>query len=308
MTGIGLISNPYSKRNRKYPERLKKLEDLLPDQTLAQHPTDLSGMDSAMAIFRDREIDVLAVNGGDGTVHIALSSLVKIYGDRPLPKLAILKGGTMNQTATASNIRGDSFDILTRVSTAFKENRDMRCERKPLLKVGERYGFIFGNGVTCNFMDIYHEGGNPSPFVALKCVVRTLASMLVRGDLYRKLFKPVKCEIVVDGFSYGFSSYLTILLSTISEVGLGFKLMHRAKGSIEKAHMIALKEGASIASLVGRAWRGKSLPPTAADDSVGNHFIILSEAPFRYTIDGDIYHSDGTLTVETGPVIDLITE
>ncbi len=310
MPGIGLISNPYSRKNRKRPERLKKLVELSPDKELVKLPVSYEDMDNALLLFKKRNVDVLAVNGGDGTVHVMLSRLIKIYGDKELPKIAILKGGTMNQTATNLRIKGDSKAILKRVIKAYRniKKRALKVKKVSLLSVNDKCGFIFGSGSICTFMDIYHKSGDPSPFVAGKAVLKLVNSIIVKGPIYKKVFAPVSQKITVDGFCFGETPYLATLISTIPEVGLRFELMTRAKDDHTKAHLIAFHEGAKIIPQIPRAWLGLSLPPDLADDTVGRKFVLESEKPFKYTLDGDFYTCSGSLVVKTGPVLDIVVE
>ncbi|MGI6393289.1 MAG: diacylglycerol/lipid kinase family protein [bacterium] len=308
MSGIGLVSNPYSRKNRKNPSRLQKLIEEAPDKDLVKLPVSYNEMDLAIAHFKEKEIDILAVNGGDGTVHVALCSLIKIYDGKKLPKLAILKGGTMNQTATNLRIKGNSISIFKRIVRAYKEERELKIKKVSLLKANERYGFIFGNGAVCSFMDVYHRSGDPSPLVAGKAVLSTVGSIIVRGKIYKEIFTPIRQKLTVDNFCFGETPYLATLITTIPELGLGFEVMHRAKNDYTQAHLLAFHEKAKIVSQVHRVWMGLSLPPDVADDTVGKTFAIDCEKPFKYTLDGDFYSCSGKLTVETGPVMDIIVE
>ena len=308
MPGIGLISNPYSRKNRKNPARLQKLIDHAPDKDLVKLPDSFEKMDEAMEFFKSKNIEILAVNGGDGTVHVALCSLIKIYGNKPLPKLAILKGGTMNQTATNLRIRGNSISIFKRVVNVMKKGKGLKTKKLSLLKANDKYGFIFGNGAVCSFMDVYHRSGDPSPLVAGKAVLSLVGSIIVRGPIYKEVFSPTIQDITVDNFNFGKQPYLATLISTIPEVGLGFKLMHRATSDYTKAHMIAFHDKAKIICQIPRAWLGRSLPADICDDTIGKRFVIERDRPFKYTLDGDFYTSSGSLVINTGPVMDIIVE
>lgn len=308
MSGIGLISNPYSRKNRKNPARLQKLIDCAPDKNLVKLPDSFEKMDEAMEHFKSKNIEVLAVNGGDGTVHVALCSLIKIYGKKPLPKLAILKGGTMNQTATNLRVKGNSISIFKRVVKAVERGKDIKIRKLSLLKANDKYGFIFGNGAVCSFMDVYHRSGDPSPLVAGKAVVTLVGSIIIRGATYKEVFSPTTQEITVDCFNFGKQPYLATLISTLPEVGLGFKLMHRAASDHTKAHMMAFHDKAKIIGQIPRAWLGLSLPADICDDTIGKRFVIERERPFKYTLDGDFYTSSGSLIIETGPVMNIIVE
>ncbi|HNZ53804.1 MAG TPA: diacylglycerol kinase family protein [bacterium] len=309
MPGIGLISNPYSRKNRKNPSRLQKLINAAPDKNLVKLPVSYDEMDTAISHFKENEIDILAINGGDGTVHVALCSLMKIYKGKDLPKLAILKGGTMNQTATNLRIKGNTVSIFKRVLEGYaKSDRSLKTKKVSLLRANDRYGFIFGNGAVCSFLDVYHRSGDPSPLVAGKAVLSTVGSIIVRGKIYKEIFTPVSQKVTVDNFCFGHSPYLATLITTIPELGLGFEVMHRSKVDHTKAHMIAFHEKAKIIMQFHRAWMGLSLPPDIADDTIGKRFVIDCEKPFKYTLDGDFYSCSGRLTIETGPVMDIIVE
>ncbi len=308
MAGIGLVSNPYSKKNRKYPDRLQKLIDCAPDKDLVRLPDSFEKMDAAMEHFKNSKVDVIAVNGGDGTVHVALTSMMKIYGGEKLPKIAILKGGTMNMTATNLRLKGNTVDIFKRVVKAYKDGGELKTKQISLLKVNERYGFIFGSGAVCTFMDLYHRSSNPSPLVAAKSVLAMAGSMIVHGKLAKEFFTPTWQEINVDGFSFGRAPYLAFLITTLPSVGLGMDLTFRAKIDLMKAQLIAFRDKAKIVPQVARVWLGRALPPDVADDTVGSRFFINGDKSFRYTLDGDMYSSSGKLVVETGPLLDLVTE
>ena len=308
MPGIGLVSNPYSKKNRKHPDRLQKLIECAPDKDLVRLPDSFEKMDAAMEHFKDSKVDVIAINGGDGTVHVALTSMMKIYRGEKLPKIAILKGGTMNQTATNLKLKGNTISIFKRVVKAWKESGDLKTKQISLLKINERYGFIFGSGAVCTFMDLYHRSSNPSPLVAAKSVLAMAGSMLVHGKLAKEFFKPTWQELNADGFSFGRAPYLAFLITTLPSVGLGMDLTFRAKIDPKKAQMIAFRDKAKIVPQVLRVWLGRSVPPDVVDDTVGSRFFINGEKSFRYTLDGDMYSSSGKLVVETGPLLDLVTE
>lgn len=308
MSRIGVISNPYSKQNRKRHHRLKKLRDIIPDRSLAMFPTTIPEMDNALEKMRSQKVDVIAINGGDGTVHVALSRLISIFGKNKLPNIAVLKGGTMNQTATNLKIRGNTFSILKRIVEKSVKKDSFSLTPIPLLCVdGNKYGFMCGTGSVVDFMDIYHSNGNPSPVSAMKAILKLASSALIKGKSFQKLFKSYEYTFKVNDYCYRPGKYIAAMISTLKQVGLGFELMHRARQN-GGAHFLAFHETPGVLMHIGRAWKGLSLPPDTVDDAVGKTFVVHSETPFRYTLDGDMYSSDGTLKIETGPEINIVTE
>ncbi|MFO7735399.1 MAG: diacylglycerol kinase family protein [bacterium] len=308
MNRIGVISNPYSKQNRKHPHRLEKLRELVPERSLAVFPSTIPEMDGALEKMRSECVNIIAINGGDGTVHIALSRLISIFGKDKLPDIAVLKGGTMNQTATNLKIRGNTFSILKRIVEKSKKKDSFSTTPIPLLCVdGNKYGFMCGTGSVVDFMDIYHSSGNPSPVSAMKAIFKLASSAVVKGHYFKKLFNPQEYVFKVNDYSYRPGKYIASMISTLKQVGLGFELMHRARQN-KGAHFLAFHETPGVLMHMIRAWKGLSLPPDTVDDAVGKSFTVHSETSFRYTLDGDIYSSEGTLKIETGPEINIVTE
>lgn len=89
----GLIRNPLSRRNRKNGAReLPNVADVLTAEP------ELSALGETLREFARREVGLVIVDGGDGTVREVLTALPAGYGDE-LPRLAILASGTTNLIA-----------------------------------------------------------------------------------------------------------------------------------------------------------------------------------------------------------------
>lgn len=96
---IGVVTNPRSRRN------LKGFDDI--ETALRGHGDvphrragNLEEMAAVVDEFAAREVDIIAVNGGDGTVHALLTDLLRRRPFPRLPLVAILAGGGTNMTAT----------------------------------------------------------------------------------------------------------------------------------------------------------------------------------------------------------------
>ncbi len=60
MAGIGVITNPRSRRNRKDPRLAQQLAYVMGEQGQLYAPGDLDALDQVAKHFLEREIDVLA--------------------------------------------------------------------------------------------------------------------------------------------------------------------------------------------------------------------------------------------------------
>ena len=99
MSGIGIILNPHSRSNRQNPERIKRLGFIVGDKGSCKLTNDIRDLPEIVHEFREKQIDILGISGGDGTNHCTLTTFINEYKDTPLPTIAFLRGGTMNAIA-----------------------------------------------------------------------------------------------------------------------------------------------------------------------------------------------------------------
>ena len=105
---LGIVSNPASRRNRRRPGVITRIERIaaeLGGQALARTTPSLDAVDEVAREFMERDVDILALNGGDGTNHATLTRFVRVWGDRPLPRVLLMRGGTMNTAARGMGLR-----------------------------------------------------------------------------------------------------------------------------------------------------------------------------------------------------------
>ena len=118
MGGIGIVNNPRSRRNRRRPRIGRRLRAQLGDDGDVLDAATPEELARALETFRGAGVDVLGVNGGDGTAHFVLSAFARAYDGAPLPRVLLLPGGAMNTVARAHGIRGSPertlWDIVTR--------------------------------------------------------------------------------------------------------------------------------------------------------------------------------------------------
>ena len=111
---IGLLSNPNSGRNRK---QLQAIERIVANHPRVHHyptpgPDDLP---VAMAALANQSVEVLAINGGDGTVARVLTHLLEHSPFERLPLIALLPGGTTNMSASDVGLRGNLPGAMARL-------------------------------------------------------------------------------------------------------------------------------------------------------------------------------------------------
>jgi diacylglycerol kinase family enzyme len=313
MAGIGIVNNPRSRRNRRQPEIAQRLRRLVDGEGEVVDAETFDQLDRAVERFRAAGIDVLGVNGGDGTGHVVLSAIAAAWGDRPLPRVLLLRGGAMNTVAHGNHLRGSPEAILSRHLERTRAGAAPRTVQRDLLAVDapgipRRHGFIFGTGAVVAFLDAYYRTGRPSPAMAAALVVRGIASALGRGRFAARLAAREPLRVAADGEEWSEDRYLAVLASTVPEIGFGFAAFARCDEQPGFFHAVGVTT--TIPQLVPRLpwiYAGKPWRRSVAIDAVARELALeASEGPLRFTMDGDLYASPGEVRVSTGPAVELI--
>jgi diacylglycerol kinase (ATP) len=305
--GIGVITNPRSKVNKRDPSQMRQLGYLLGTRGSAEATRSIDDLYRAAEEFKAADIDILGINGGDGTIHVTLTAFLKVYGDAPLPRVALLRGGTLNTIARGLGIAGDSQRLLYEVIDRYHQNEEMKTREQAILQIGDRYGFIFGNGMVANFLEAYYGTGHPSPTQGALLVLRAIGSAFVRGKLIKKLFRRFVGRITVDGEAWSRPDFATLIGSTVPEIGLGFKIFKRCYEKPGHFAFVGIHSGPLGTILdLPRIHRGKGLRRDRAISVVAREIKIESEEPWHYTIDGDLYRDTRELVIKTGPTLQVI--
>lgn len=213
---ISLIINSRARANYRHPNRMGVLAEALGKSDRVAVTRSIKELERTSAELAADRPEIIAICGGDGTLHQTLTALIHSYGDRPLPAVAILPGGAMNIVATSLGIRGDPVDHL-RALVELKRRCGLESVRTeepgepstagqlvevfehPLLQIEERYGFMFGTGVIHDFLEAYYATGQPSRMTAARLLLRAAASTLVGGSFSRRLCQPLHASVEADG-------------------------------------------------------------------------------------------------------------
>lgn len=308
---IAVFVNPRSRSNRRDPTLAARLGESVrgTGDVIATHTLD--ELDQAALRLAEAPVPpwVIAVHGGDGTLHRTLTALLRAFGERPLPPLAILGGGTMNVVTSSLRIRFPAIPYLRDLSALAHAGRAPATLPRRCLKVGDQFGFVFGNGVLANFLEEYYGGPRGyGPARALYLLFRLFGSSLIRGPFMRRVFRRFRGRVVVDGQTLDFPELMAVGAGTVREVGLGFKLYHRADDDLDRFGVLAIHSGAL--ALVPDLWAvrsGRGIAPSRAFSAVASRLDITSEeSGSPYTIDGDLYRAAGTLSIAPGPRLAIV--
>jgi diacylglycerol kinase (ATP) len=124
---IVVFVNPRSRANRRDPRLADRFRHILGETGRVLAPVSLDDlMEQAKALALDPPA-VIGIHGGDGTLHRTVAALIQAFGERPLPPIAILAGGTMNVVARSLGFRTKPERLLAALARACEP---ARCPRR----------------------------------------------------------------------------------------------------------------------------------------------------------------------------------
>jgi hypothetical protein len=154
-----LLTNPNSHRNRAQAGRIRAIVANHPaiDHRITASAADIG---PALAAFAARGVNVLAINGGDGTTARVFAELLERGPFKRLPAIILLPGGTPNRNAGDVGLRGNLVKAVKRlVAWAGDPSRGATAQSRAVLRAtgavdGEpAYGMFFGAGTVVSGID-----------------------------------------------------------------------------------------------------------------------------------------------------------
>ena len=305
------------------PQKLPKVARTVLEQMLAEHPGILhrevrSAVEVAVVLrdFARADVNLIAVNSGDGTVQAVLTSLFAEQVFRPLPLLALLRGGTTNMTSQDLGLTGSRIAALRRlIAWAHHGDGDAVILRRAVLKVensshpGPLYGMFFGAGCITQGIQFFHSrvqklGLSVGP-AHLLIIARFLLGLARREDA---LVAPVSAAIRADraDIAEGGGDYLLMLISTLDRLILGVRPFW-AQGDAP-LHLTTVNAGFRhlfrALPAMAQGHRNRYTRPEDGYVSVNAREIRL-EMDGAFAIDGELFRADrkrGPLVIrEAGP-------
>jgi len=309
MPGIGVIVNPHASGNRRRPRRMARFRDLVGTDGEVVATSSLAELDSALSRFREADVDILAVCGGDGSFYHAVSRVVRIWKDHELPLLLPLRAGTINnlsRTIGARRRRAES--MLGHVVKDYRQGRTHVVTQRDLIRVnGDDYGYIIGAGLIVNFLRLYYSGRKPGPTRAFALLVVLAVSYVFGTSLIEGGVRTIDADIRCDGERVPFRGYTLILASSVAHIGLGVKPFYLSARKRGYYHLLA--GGSTPGQLFRRLWRFFRGFPADLDsmyDNMASEVVIEFAEPQSFTINGEILDPVRVLRLGAGPRVTFI--
>lgn len=264
--------------------------------------------------------ELLAINGGDGTLQAVLTYLLGRGGrlGKP-PPLVVIAGGTTNMTAVDVGARGAPQQALRALGAWLAGARDgPRRTERPVLRVVPAparpplYGMFFGAGAIHTGVEYFHHriaawrtGGTIGP--GLACARLLLA--LARPAQSR--VQPARLRLRLDGRATQVGDYLLILVSGLERLLLGSKPYWGVESAPLHYTAIRHRPGRLLRSLPAM-FRGDAGAPPREQDGYFSHNIntLVLEFDGGFVLDGERYQaerSQGPLHLSQGGQVTFLS-
>lgn len=302
---IGVITNSNARgiaADPMLPRRLAQIGGRSTEVVETRSPRELH---DALVRFADAGVDVIAACGGDGTNLAVITELIQIHGPESLPRLAVLRGGTVNTVAANIGIRGSPEDILTRLVACRNRGMEEPVVVRPTLCVNGSCGFLFGAAMAARFFEAYYGGPFSGLGWAAALAARVTASSLLGTAFARRLFAPVPARITVDGKRLPQELWTLLVAATVENVGLQIRVTYRALERPGRFHLVASGlPPFELARQLHRTFLSRSLSGGPHFDLLAGEVVIELERPEPYIMDGDRFHA-ARLVLRQGPNVKL---
>lgn len=308
MRTLFCIANKNARKFRKYPILLNKLQSHFPRSSAKLLVTDtLAEAKRAFLQIYEARPKVLVVCGGDGTLHHALNQLIPLYGNEPLPNIAIVPAGTMNVVfhSTSTNRHRKDLDFGSMFEELVSKQQGSACEL-PLLRCQDTYGFIFAVGGFANFVAWYRDHPDPSPWHALRLMVRLMVSTVFRRKSADDIFPSFRACVTIDERQQT-QIFRTISVSAVSHIGLGFHPYPDAQTAQKKLGAFLLRGSAMSLPRYAMDFLRKKKPQTPAFQQLPALAVDISlQEKLVWMMDGEMFPAETSLTIRLGPTLRFV--
>lgn len=308
---VGVVSNPLSGGNRRGLGAIRRIVGTDP-QRIHLEADSPERVQHALEVFAGQGVDLIVVNGGDGTIQAVLTGLMRQRPFPSQPPLALLCGGTSNMIPKDLGLKGERLKSLQRLlNWAASPGAPAALVQRPVLKVAHaagqppRYGMFFGAACIYKGIEFFHSKVHT---VGLKgelahgvIVARFLAALLTKQT---GLVTPEKMRVELDDAPGFAGSFLLLLISSLEKLILGLRpFWGKGPGPL---HMTAVAaRPRNLFKALPAFARGTPGRHVQVRDGYYSHEIDAARLWFQggYTLDGELYRNDparGPLTVSTG--------
>jgi len=305
---VGVLTNPRSGGNKKAGNGIREVLSCRPDVMHREAYTP-DGVKGALSDFAQNGIELIVINGGDGTVQASLTSIGNENPFDTLPVLALLCSGTTSMLPRDIGIAGSPTSALQRI-LGWSQNTDARfgIKVRPVLRVlsesqdSPLFGMFFGAGAICQGIKIFHSKDNPKGRRGQLMPSITMLRLLL-SILFKKYDKVtlVSSQATIDGQPIQQRKDIVFFISTLERLFLGM----RPYWGVEDAPLHFTAVGAEpkyVLRVISSLFRSQKSRHAIPLNGYYSHNVneVHLHMQGEFTLDGELYDA-GTGEVTIAP-------
>lgn len=311
---VGLLSNRQSGKNLRNFATIRKALADYPDVVHCETATSAE-LTKALQHLAQEGVQVLVINGGDGTVQATLTALLQQPCFSALPLLAILPRGTTNMTAGDVGLRGSPQRALAKLLAWSRQPQSsVYFIQRHVLQVQTsdacRYGMFFGAGAIIRGIELCHQQlytwGLRNKWAPGLATLRILAAMAWRDPAY---VAPVPVRVGLDQQAPDSTQdYLAILVSSLERLFLSLRPYWGHETGALFYTAIRAHPKRALCALPPLFW-GRPNRFGTPENGYYSHNVtdVQLKLNSHYTLDGELYSSpDGWVQISSGERLSFI--
>lgn len=310
-----LLHNPHSGANRKSERAIQRtlasFSGLL--QREIHRPQTVA---AALQEFAAQDINLVIVNGGDGTVQAVLTSLLHESPFETMPLLALLQAGSTSMTASDAGLKGKPPRALERLMHCLENGSSGELVSRQALRVrndpnaAPLFGMAFGTGAVHQGIEFYHSKLHDldlrrevGPDLAM---IRFLWA-LARGD--SDLVAPSRLTVRLDDNPAQTFEHAGTLICTLERLLLGIYPFW-GKGDAPLHYTALRARPERLLRMLPRLLRGRHHPFATPEHGYMSHNVhrVEMELEGGFILDGEIFEPspEYPLTVDDGGTVNFL--
>ena len=307
MIRIGVLNNLRSGRGQVRVESALSLLRSHPD-VLHVETASASLVPEALADFEREGVELLVVNGGDGTLQRLLTELLSRDEGSWLPAIAPIRGGRTNVSAIDLGAHRDPVRSLADLIAAGRagELKDRAVERA-VLRVdlgpedGVHYGIFFGAGMLHRAVQLtprYFPEGRAQGLFGAAAVTGTLLGRAALGRL-GGVMKADKMRAAFDGEPRPPREYRLVMATTAERLFFGMRPFWGSGPGPVRTTLMAADAWRMTRAAPG-ILRGRPAPWVGPDCGYESHNSdhVEFQLDCGTTLDGELYAERPDRTIE----------
>jgi diacylglycerol kinase (ATP) len=297
---VGVVRNPMSHANIGRADG-----DSTPDAVLLVEPSTPEALEQDLQAFAQCGVNLLVIDGGDGTIRDVLSLAAPIFGDA-MPLIALIPSGKTNVLAIDLGVPRDW--TLAQAMAAARSEQAVIKHRAPLEVRWDDgrpslRGFVFGLGAFVRATSLAQSVHKLGAFHSISVGMSVLGALVgtVMGGKRDQWRAGVPLCLAIDDEDKRTADRFLVLATTLKRLPFGVEPFGPPREGLKFLDVDAPPRrlpGAFSGLLAGKesAW---ARPGYRRGDA--EQLRITTDQ--QLVVDGDVYDGAGGLTVALGPTL-----